>query len=171
MPEAGRWSPETGSLDFRTLHAAYHDGSLTPEAVIEAVYARIDARGPDPAWTSLVPREQALDAAGRLQRSDASPDSHPLYGLPLGVKDSFDVEGYPTSEGCRACERVASSTSPTVRYLLDAGAVMVGKSNMDQFGMGLVGVRTDYGIPRCVFSADHISGGSTSGGGWSRPGS
>ena len=165
MPEAGRWSPETGSLDFRTLHAAYRDGSLTPEAVIEAVYARIDARGPDPAWTSLVPRERALDAARRLQRSGASPDSHPLYGLPLGVKDSFDVEGYPTSEGCRACERVASSTSPTVRHLLDAGAVMVGKNNMDQFGMGLVGVRTDYGIPRCVFSADHISGGSTSGGG------
>ena len=74
VPEAGRWSPETGSLDFRTLHAAYRDGSLTPEAVIEAVYARIDARGPDPAWTSAraaragAGRGPAAAALGRLAR-------------------------------------------------------------------------------------------------------
>lgn len=158
------WSPETGSLDFRTLHAAYRSGALTPSAVVDAVHDRIAARGPDPAWTSLVPRGRAL-AAAREVEARGSPDTLPLYGLPLGVKDSFDVEGYPTSEGCRAHERVADSTSPTVRHLVDAGAVVVGKNNMDQFGMGLVGVRTDYGVPRCVFSAEHISGGSTSGGG------
>lgn len=159
-----RWSPETGSLDFLTLHDAYRRGALTPSAVIDAVYARIEARGPDPAWTSLVPRGEALARAAELERI-GSADTHPLFGLPVGIKDSFDIAGYPTSEACRAWEHVATATSPFVTRLTDAGAIVVGKNNMDQFGMGLVGVRTDYGIPRCVFSDAHISGGSTSGGG------
>lgn len=158
------WAPETGSLDFRTLHAAYREGSLTPAAVVDAVYGRIAARGPDPAWTSLVPREGALAAAEAVARR-GDPDSLPLFGLPVGIKDSFDIAGMPTSEGCRAWEHVATATSPFVTRLTDAGAIVVGKNNMDQFGMGLVGVRTDYGIPRCVFSDAHIAGGSTSGGG------
>lgn len=74
MPAAARWSPETGSLHVRTLHAAYRDGSLTPEAVVDAVHARIVARGPDPARTSLVPRERALGAAWRR-----------ATGLPMGA--------------------------------------------------------------------------------------
>lgn len=158
------WSPDNGSLDFRTLHAAYREGSLRPSDVIDAVYTRIAVRGEDPAWTSLVPRERALAAAQDVERR-GDPDSLPLFGLPVGIKDSFDIEGYPTSEGCRAWEHVATRTAPAVRKLAEAGAIVVGKNNMDQFGMGLVGVRTDYGIPRCVFSGDHISGGSTSGGG------
>ncbi len=159
------WSAESGSLDFRTLHAAYRAGTLKPSAVVAAVYDRIAARGPDPAWTSLVPRQTAMAAAAALESSDASPVTHPLYGLPLGVKDSFDVAGYPTSEACRANERIAEATSPTVTRLVEAGAIVIGKNNMDQFGMGLVGVRTDYGIPSCVFDKRYISGGSTSGGG------
>ena len=133
--------------------------------MIEAVYDRIDARGDDPAWTSRVPRNEALAAAAALAASGASPDSHPLFGLPFAIKDSFDVAGYPTSHACRANEAIATETAPTVQRLLDAGAIAVGKNNMDQFGMGLVGVRTDYGIPDCVFDDRYISGGSTSGGG------
>lgn len=159
------WSPDTGSLDFRTLHGAYRDGSLTPTAVVAAVCDRIAARGPDPAWTSLVPREAALAAAAALEASGKGPDELPLYGLPAAIKDSFDIAGHPTSEGCRANEHIAASTDPTVQRLVEAGAIVVGKNNMDQFGMGLVGVRTDYGIPSCVFNSDYISGGSTSGGG------
>jgi allophanate hydrolase len=159
------WSRDTGSLDFRTLHEAYRAGTLTPTAVVEAVYGRIDARGPDPAWTSLVPRETALATAAALEASGKGPDDLPLYGLPFAIKDSFDVEGYPTSNGCKADERIATSTDDNVRLLIEAGAIAIGKNNMDQFGMGLVGVRTDYGIPSCVFNSDYISGGSTSGGG------
>ncbi|HWJ73962.1 MAG TPA: amidase family protein [Kaistia sp.] len=159
------WSPETGSLDFRTLHAAYRDGSLKPTNVVAAVYDRIARRGADPAWTTLVPREDALAAAAALETSGKGPDELPLYGLTVGIKDSFDIAGYPTSEGCRANEHLATTTDPAVTRLTDAGAIVIGKNNMDQFGMGLVGVRTDYGIPSCVFNSDYISGGSTSGGG------
>ena len=159
------WSPRTGSLDFATLRAAYRAGETTPTAVVAAVYDRIAARGPDPAWTSLVARETALAAAERLQSSGASADTHPLYGLPFAIKDSFDLEGYVTSEACRANAHVATATDPNVARLIDAGGLVIGKNNMDQFGMGLVGVRTDYGIPSCVFNRDYISGGSTSGGG------
>ncbi|BBE74867.1 amidase family protein [Oharaeibacter diazotrophicus] len=159
------WDPIGGSLDFRTLHDAYRSGSLTPSAVVAAVYDRIAARGPDPAWTTLIPRERALAAAAALEASVAGPDDLPLYGLPFAIKDNFDVAGLPTSEACRANEHVATETDPNVRLLLEAGAIAIGKNNMDQFGMGLVGVRTDYGIPRCVFDPAYISGGSTSGGG------
>jgi allophanate hydrolase len=158
------WSPATGSLDFATLHQAYATGALTPSRVIDAVYDRIATRGEDPAWTTLVPRVAALAAARALeQREDRS--SLPLYGLPLSVKDSFDIAGMMTTEGCRAFAHEADSTDPTVERLLTAGAILIGKTNMDQFGVGINGTRTDYGIPRCVFDADYISGGSTSGGG------
>ncbi len=159
------WSRETGSLDFATLRAAYRSHETTPGEIVAAVFDRIAARGDDPAWTSLVPREAALASAARLEASGASEDSLPLYGLPFAIKDSFDLEGYPTSDGCRAHEHIASSTDPNVARLIAAGALLIGKNNMNQFGMGLVGVRTDYGIPSCAFNVAYISGGSTSGGG------
>ncbi|MEM9430283.1 MAG: amidase family protein, partial [Pseudomonadota bacterium] len=89
----------------------------------------------------------------------------PLWGVPFGVKDNLDLAGMDTTNGCRAFARRATATTPIVQRLLDAGALPVGKNNMDQFGVGLNGTRTDYGIPRCVFDRAFISGGSTSGGG------
>jgi allophanate hydrolase len=158
------WSPATGSLDFATLQSAYAAGTLTPSAVVGAVFDRIEARGKDAAWISMVPRADALDAARRLEeRADRA--SLPLYGLPLSVKDSFPITGMMTTEGSRAFARMAETTDPIVTRLLDAGAILIGKTNMDQFGVGINGTRTDYGIPRCVFDPDYISGGSTSGGG------
>jgi allophanate hydrolase len=158
------WSPATGSLDFTTLRTGYAAGTLTPSAVVEAVFNRIAVRGEDPAWISMVPHAEALAAARRLEaRTDRA--SLPLYGLPMSVKDSFPVAGMMTTEGSRAFARMAETTDPIVTRLLDAGAILVGKTNMDQFGVGINGTRTDYGIPRCVFDPDYISGGSTSGGG------
>jgi allophanate hydrolase len=81
------------------------------------------------------------------------------------VKDSFDIAGYPTAEACRAFSRLATKTDPMVQRLVDAGAIIIGKTNMDQFGVGINGTRTDYGIPRNSFNPAFISGGSTSGGG------
>jgi allophanate hydrolase len=158
------WSPATGSLDLATLRRVYGSGEVTPEDVIEAVYARIEARGPDPAWITLVPREQALARARALTEAGPGPDL-PLYGVPIGIKDNFDLEGLPTTMGCRVWTRLAERTTPIVRRLLDAGAIPIGTNNMDQLGLGLVGVRTDFGIPACVFDPAYISGGSTSGGG------
>ncbi len=158
------WSVATGSLDLGTLRRVYAAGEVTPVEVVEAVYGRIDARGPDPAWITLVPPEKALARAKALAEAGYR-EGLPLYGVPIGIKDNFDLEGLPTTMGCRAWTRTAERTTPLVQRLLDAGAIPIGKNNMDQFGIGLVGVRTDFGIPSCVFDPAYISGGSTSGGG------
>lgn len=158
------WSPATGSLDFATLQRGYAIGRLTPSQVVAAVFDRITRRGDDPAWICLVQRSEAMAAAQRLEAL-ADHGHMPLFGLPMSVKDSFDIAGMETTEGCRAFAHRADSTDPIVTRLLDAGAILIGKTNMDQFGVGINGTRTDFGIPRCAFDADYISGGSTSGGG------
>lgn len=157
------WSPDTGSLDIHTLHRHYRAGDLAPSDVVEAVYQRLEGRGEDHAWTSRVPRDMALCWARALEREGM--DGKPLYGIPFGVKCNFDLAGFPTTMGCKAYARVAGHHHPLVQRLMDAGAIPMGKNNMDQFGVGLVGVRTDYGVPGCVFDARYVSGGSTSGGG------
>lgn len=158
------WSAETGSLDSATLLPAYRAGSLRPSAVIAAVYERIAARRETPEWITLLPRDRALEFAKTLEW-EGDPERQPLYGLPFGVKDNFDLEGTPTTNGCRAAHQEARASHPLVAKLMAAGAIPIGKNNMDQFGVGLNGTRTDYGIPSCVFDPAYISGGSTSGGG------
>ncbi|MCB8881149.1 allophanate hydrolase [Acidisoma cellulosilytica] len=156
------WDKKTGSLDFATLRQAYTQG-LTPTEVVQAIFARIDARGEDPAWILQLPRAAVLARAAELEQ--AGSQDLPLWGLPLSVKDNFDIAGYPTAEACRAFSRMATKTDPVVQHLVDAGAIIIGKTNMDQFGVGINGTRTDYGIPRNTFDPAFISGGSTSGGG------
>jgi allophanate hydrolase len=95
------------------------------------------------------------------RRSDTS--ALPLYGIPFAVKDNFDVAGLPTTAACPAFSRMASHTAEAVQRLLDAGAILIGKTNMDQFATGLVGTRTPYGICSSVFDEEYISGGSSSG--------
>lgn len=111
-----------------------------------------------PVWISVVPREQLLQAGQAACRTDL-----PLRGVPFAVKDNIDVEGMATTAGCPSFARQADRTAPVVRRLLDAGAVLVGKTNLDQFATGLVGTRTPYGACSSVFDKRYISGGSSSG--------
>ncbi|MEL7227091.1 MAG: allophanate hydrolase, partial [Cyanobacteria bacterium J06576_12] len=87
----------------------------------------------------------------------------PLWGIPFSVKDCIDVAGLPTSAGCPGFVYTATHTNPTVQNLLDAGAILIGKTNLDQFATGLVGIRTGYTVPHNAFSKEHIPGGSSSG--------
>jgi allophanate hydrolase len=87
----------------------------------------------------------------------------PLAGVPFAVKDNIDVAGLPTTAACPAYAYVPDETATVVARLQAAGAVMMGKTNLDQFATGLVGSRTPYGIPACVFNRDYVSGGSSSG--------
>ena len=123
--------------------------------MIEEVYRRIAAHRDNPVFIHVVPQEDALAQARAAQG--------PLAGVPFAVKDNIDVAGMPTTAGCKEFSYLAKQTAPSVRKLLDAGAVLVGKTNLDQFATGLVGTRSPYGACRNAFDPAYVSGGSSSG--------
>jgi allophanate hydrolase len=149
-------------MDIGTLENAYRNGSLTPSAVVAEVYDEIARVGELPTWITLVRRDQNLARARDLEQSNAA-RALPLYGIPFAIKDNFDVAGLPTTAGCPAFRHIAAHTATAVQRLIDAGAILIGKTNMDQFATGLVGTRTPYGICSSVFDSKYISGGSSSG--------
>lgn len=154
---------ETLSLDFTRLRHAYEHQGLAPQAVIHEVYRRIAAHPDQHIWLQLAPREQALQQAAQLARRLAAGEHLPLYGLPYGVKDNIDVAGLATTAGCSAFSYVATADAAVVERLNAAGALFIGKHNMDQFATGLVGVRNLDGSPRNAFNTEYIPGGSSSG--------
>ena len=134
---------------------------MTPsERVLAAIAA--DRAHADPAlWIHRVPdadllaRAAALEAEGQQGRA--------LWGMPVAVKDNIDVAGMPTTAGCPDYAYVPEASAPAVQRLLGAGAIVMGKTNLDQFATGLVGVRSPYGVPRNVFDPARVPGGSSSG--------
>ena len=116
----------------------------------------------DPAlWITRLPDERIIARAKTLEAE--GPRERPLWGQPFAVKDNLDVAGLPTTAGCPGYAYVPEATAPAVQRLLDAGAMLVGKTNMDQFATGLVGTRSPYGTPRNPFDRARIPGGSSSG--------
>ena len=148
-------------MDIATLHAAYADGTQTPAEVLNAIYDRIEAEGLRPVWISLVPREEALARAESLANEDRS--KLPLFGIPFAVKDNIDVAGMQTTAACPAYAYTPAVSSTVVAKLQQAGAILIGKTNLDQFATGLVGTRTPYGVCSSVFNSEYISGGSSAG--------
>lgn len=160
---------ESALLTLADWQAAYEAGASVAD-LVGARVARLAQRGDDPAWIlrlgaqALAPRLAALDAqAAALPDRRTLFERWPLFGVPFAVKDNIDVEGMPTTAGCPAFARTAHASATAVRRLQEAGAVLVGKTNLDQFATGLVGTRSPYGRPSSVFSAAHVSGGSSSG--------
>lgn len=147
-------------LTLETLRNGYAQGR-TPEEIVRECYRRINERGEDGVWIYLPPLEELLE----LARTCAHDPSLPLYGVPFAIKDNIDVAGWPTTAACPEFLYVPTVDSHVVARLKAAGAIPIGKTNMDQFATGLVGTRSPYGIPRSVFSDDHLSGGSSSGSG------
>ncbi|MEO8657269.1 MAG: allophanate hydrolase [Bryobacteraceae bacterium] len=150
------------SLDLPFLRGAYVAGTLSPRMVVDEVYRRIDQRGKRPVWIELVDRAAALQRAAELEARGPQA-SLPLYGIPFAVKDNIDVAGMPTTAGCPAFASVPEETAFVVRRLVEAGAILIGKTNLDQFATGLVGVRTPYGVCTSVFDDRYPAGGSSSG--------
>jgi allophanate hydrolase len=150
------------SLDFTSLRRAYREGTANPVAVAEDVLARIERAGNDSVWISRVPKAALIAEAQALQkRSDAA--NLPLFGLPFAVKDNIDVAGLPTTCACPEFAYPPERSAPVVERLRQAGALFVGKTNLDQFATGLVGTRSPYGVPRNAFDPAYIPGGSSSG--------
>ena len=149
-------------MDITALASAYRAGALTPTALVEQIYNDIESQGERPVWITLVPRKSNLMRAAELEASPSA-NALPLFGIPFAVKDNFDVEGMPTTAACPAFAHDAVGTATVVQRLLDGGAILIGKTNMDQFATGLVGTRSPYGICSSVFNPEYISGGSSSG--------
>src|ERR1700733_1314347 len=148
------------TITIGTLLAAHVAGqSLT--ATIEETYARIEKHNDPALFIRIRPKSEALAIAERMQAS--GPAGKPLYGVPFAVKDNIDVAGLPTTAACPAFAYPPEKSAFVVDKLERAGAIVIGKTNLDQFATGLVGVRSPYGIPRNALRADLIPGGSSSG--------
>ena len=156
--------PDDISLDLGALRTAYDRGTLTPTTVVDVVLRRIAAQGDDGVWISRVPDEQAMERAGELESLDEEARRRStLYGIPFAVKDCIDVAAMQTTAACPAFAYTAERSATVVERLLAAGAILIGKTNLDQFQSGLVGTRTPYGIARNPFNSRYIPGGSSSG--------
>ncbi|MGJ5045027.1 MULTISPECIES: allophanate hydrolase [unclassified Bradyrhizobium] len=140
--------------------AAHRAGLTTPSNTIARCYARIRAHNDPAIFISLRGEKDALAEAETLADGDRS---LPLYGVPVAVKDNIDVAGLPTTAACPAFAYTPSRDSTAVARLRAAGAIIIGKTNLDQFATGLVGVRSPYGIPKNPVRADLVPGGSSSG--------
>ncbi|MCM0021087.1 MAG: allophanate hydrolase [Tagaea sp.] len=149
----------TDSFDFAALRAAYAKGG-DPADTIARVYDRLDERGADSTWLHVVPRATALAQARALKDK---PHDLPLYGLPFAIKDNIDLAGAPTTAACPAFAHSPEKSAVVVERLIAAGAIPIGKTNLDQFATGLVGVRSPYGVPANTFDARYVPGGSSSG--------
>ncbi|CAN2533546.1 Allophanate+hydrolase [Methylocapsa aurea] len=147
-------------FDLESLHEAYAAG-LSPRAVIEAAYARLESVADPGMFIHLAPIEPLLREAEALGAFD--PVARPLWGVPFAVKDNIDVAGMPTTAACPAFSRIAGEDATVVAMLKRAGALCLGKTNMDQFATGLVGVRTPYPVPRNAIDPRLAPGGSSSG--------
>ena len=156
--------PDDISLDLGALRTAYDRGTLTPTTVVDVVLRRIAAQGDDGVWISRVPDEQAMERAEELESLDEEARRRStLYGIPFAVKDCIDVAAMQTTAACPAFAYTAQRSATVVERLLAAGAILIGKTNLDQFQSGLVGTRTPYGIARNPFNSRYIPGGSSSG--------
>jgi allophanate hydrolase len=148
------------SLGIADLSAAYASRRTSPVAVVKEVFERIASC--DPAvWITLLPIEQVLEQAQTLMACD--PASLPLYGIPFAIKDNIDLADVRTTVACERFAYVPRQSAQVVTKLIRAGAMPIGKTNLDQFATGLVGTRSPYGICRNSFNAEYISGGSSSG--------
>jgi allophanate hydrolase len=142
---------------------ADHRSGTSPEETIARTYARIRQHD-DPAIFITLRDER--DACAEAKALAAKGDTAlPLYGVPFAIKDNIDVAGMPTTAACPAFAYTAKADATAVARLRAAGAIVIGKTNLDQFATGLVGVRSPYGVPRNAFDAKLIPGGSSSGSG------
>jgi len=149
-------------LDLGSLRTLYASKQMQPSEVIADVYDRIAAGPTTPVWISLVPRGEALARARALEK-DSAAMAAALYGVPFAIKDNIDLAGLPTTAGCPAYGYLPERTATVVERLLAAGAIPIGKTNLDQFATGLVGTRSPHGACSSVFDPRYISGGSSSG--------
>jgi len=150
-------------LGVHALRDAYRAGTLDVRATIDEVLERIARAGDDKVWITRVSDDALRAEAATLDARRADIDRLPLYGVPFAVKDNIDVAGLPTTAACPGFAYQPQKSAEVVQRLVEAGAIVVGKTNLDQFATGLVGVRSPYGVPKNPFDPSFVPGGSSSG--------
>lgn len=151
-----------GAETVAEILAAYRTGTTAPAEIVARSFARLRALDDPAVFIALRGEEDVLTEAEALADADKA---LPLYGIPVAVKDNIDVAGLPTTAACPAFSYRPEQDATAVVRLRKAGALILGKTNLDQFATGLVGVRSPYGVPRNLFDAKLIPGGSSSGSG------
>jgi allophanate hydrolase len=160
------WDHTPFGRSLAELRDAYTSGTTTPSVVLTGVLAEIERTRTNNAWISVADLDDVLAATARLEAvalESGRIDDLPLYGVPLAVKDNIDVAGFPTTNACPDFAYLPQRSATAVQRAIDGGAIVVGKTNLDQFATGLVGARSPYGICESVFGQGIVSGGSSSG--------
>jgi allophanate hydrolase len=151
--------PET--LSIGDLLEGYRARRFTVTGVMEHVLDHVAQAPERHVWISMLPAERVLAYARALE--SRSPESLPLYGVPFAIKDNIDLEGVVTTAACPDYAYMPKASAHAVQRLIEAGAIPIGKTNLDQFATGLVGTRSPYGACRNSVDPDYISGGSSAG--------
>jgi len=149
------------ALNIGHLHSAYAKGALTPESLFAKLHNKAWGLENYNIWIHLLEWSEIKTYIEQLGEMDL--DAKPLWGVPFAIKDNIDLAGIPTTAGCPSYEYTPTEHAEVVRLLIDAGAIPLGKTNLDQFATGLVGTRSPYGVCHNSFDFETISGGSSSG--------
>lgn len=152
-------------LDANAISTNVSSGRVSAVEIMRDVLARLaayDAVQPQ-AWISRFDADTLIAAAQAVDARIAAGEKLKLAGVPFAVKDNIDVAGISTTAGCPSFAYCPAASATTVQRLIDAGAICIGKTNLDQFATGLNGTRSPYGAPRNVYNLAYVSGGSSSG--------
>lgn len=149
------------NLSINSIHQSYRRGEYTVRSLVEELHGKADHCGNLGIWIRRLSLEE-LDFY--LKKIELEPmENYPLYGIPFVIKDNIDLENVPTTVACPDFSYMPKGSATVVEYLIEAGAIPMGKTNLDQFATGLVGVRSPYGVPVNPLAPDRIPGGSSAG--------
>jgi allophanate hydrolase len=148
-------------MTIANLQKSYKDKMLTPREFMQQIREKIEMHKENPIWIHVLSEAELEPYLAKLEKSNM--ESLPLYGVPFAIKDNIDLQGIPTTAGCPDFSYTPQTSAHVVECLINAGAIPVGKTNLDQFATGLVGTRSPYGACQNSINTEYISGGSSSG--------
>lgn len=149
------------NLNIKDLRAKYLSGEITLKEVVSSIFEKIEQTKDYNIWIYTLNEEELIPYLKNLENKN--PKDLPLYGIPFAIKDNIDLVGIPTTAGCPEFSYIPKKSAFVVEKLIEAGAIPIGKTNLDQFATGLVGTRSPYGECKNSINKEYISGGSSSG--------
>ena len=149
------------NLNIKDLRAKYLSGKVTVKEVISSIFEKIEQTRDSNIWIYTLTEEELSPYLKNLENKNI--DELPLYGIPFAIKDNIDLVNIPTTAACPEFSYTPKKSAFVVEKLIQAGAIPIGKTNLDQFATGLVGTRSPYGACKNSINKEYISGGSSSG--------